>query len=156
MKRILIVLGFSLIAAGYPAVLAHAQSGASEQDAVRTAHAKFMDAFKSCNAKGLEDVLADDARMIHTNGRLDDKKGFIKGVAGCGIVDIQPKIESVRVFGTTGIVVGHRHVKTKGGGLDVIFTEVLVKEPSGWRVTSSQATVVPPAVSSSGAATPSR
>ncbi|MGI4877632.1 MAG: nuclear transport factor 2 family protein [Janthinobacterium lividum] len=112
-----------------------AQAGA-RQDAVQAADARFRKAMTQGDASELEQIVADDAKIIHGNrGGIQDKAGLIREFRSYGI----ERYERTPVYstenGNMAVLVSVTHKFFSGGRqVDTTTTEVLVRRSGRWQI----------------------
>jgi ketosteroid isomerase-like protein len=150
--RLAIVVGFSAL--GLSAALAAAapvDSAAIEKEILRLDAARIEALLKN-DVPALERLYADHLSYIHSNGRIDTKKGYLASLSGGNLSYVALRYDPaprVTVAGRdTAFVTGKAHidVKYKTGQLTqrvLTTTTVYVRAASGWQVVSYQGTPVP-------------
>jgi uncharacterized protein (TIGR02246 family) len=132
---------------------AKVNSNARIEEQIHNVIRKFGDAWAMNDIETLESLLTDD--YVHTDylGRVQERAewmAYLRDRKARGIVN---KIEfsdiKVRRYGDLAVVTGHSLIKgslteaTKDVGLQIRFTQVLLKRRNRWLRSSFQATLVP-------------
>jgi ketosteroid isomerase-like protein len=114
-----------------------AESENGEIAEVLAAESRRYNAQIDQDADVLEQILDDDLRYTHNNGKLDDKQSFIKLVQTIRYRKIDRRDVVVKVYGATAVVTGAAEVTTDREGVlrhtSLRFTNVWVKRAGGWR-----------------------
>lgn len=117
----------------------------SDRNEVLRADGELRDAFLQHDAAALNRLLADDWKVIHVNGREQNKAQFIDAIQSgrAKFLSIELDQTEVRLYGGTAIVTARwtNTIEFKGErstGRDLV-TRVWVKQPEGWRAVTEQA-----------------
>jgi uncharacterized protein (TIGR02246 family) len=137
-------LHFLLLVAG-----AQAAAATIEQE-IDAADEQLRQAFLHADAASLDHLLADNWKVVHVNGRQQNKAQFIESLQSgrAKFLSIQIDERELRVFGDTAIVTARwtNTIEFKGNrssGQDRV-TRVWVKLPEGWRAVTEQAVYLEP------------
>lgn len=113
-----------------------AQAGAAKQGAVQVVDARLRKAMTQGNASELEQIVADDAKIIHGNrGGIQDKADLIREFRSYGI----ERYERTPIYstqnGNSAVLVSITHKFFHGGRqVDTTTTEVFVRRSGRWQI----------------------
>lgn len=100
----------------------------------------------------LETMVAADLVHIHATGQVDDRDGYLRGVADrLTFLSVERSELKVRVSGQSAVATGRldQRLRVRATGqeisMSVMTTQVWVLADGGWRQTTFQATSLPPA-----------
>lgn len=117
----------------------------AEQEILQTQKKRFALTVDG-DLQALSQVLADDLRYTHSNGKMDNKEEYLKTMSS-GKTNynlIEPEDVKVQVYDNTGVVTGRAHVMVYSEGKDLDlqlrFTEVYVKKKGKWQLAAWQST----------------
>lgn len=122
---------------------ASAQSSGTAKDEVIAAQKRFYNAYQSCNAKELAEIVVDDMMYLHSTGGLQkNKTELVTSVKpdACGFDILRVDPTSVRIYGDTAIIFGDLKFKPKNGPATVgqkIASQVFVKRNGKWLFASN-------------------
>ena len=137
-NRILVVVGVILMSSSM------AVSQSVQHDEVVAADQLWATAYQSCDTNTMDELLAEDLVFIHLNSAIDTKETFMAGVSSCGMEMAKAEQTSVRVYGSTAVVIGDLHFKAKGFGEGALrYSRVFVKQNGSWRLVNHQSTALP-------------
>jgi ketosteroid isomerase-like protein len=137
-----------------PAAAATAQAAPAGADAaaaalVRALEVTRLERLVAGDYDGLADLLADDLVYTHSNARVDTKESYLAPLrAGTTrYVEYDPSELTVRVHGTTAILVGRAQMRALVSGEerrnDLRFTNVWLFRDGRWRMVAWQSTRLP-------------
>ena len=100
------------------------------------------------DARQVADLLDDDWKLTHVDGRVEGKEPYVDGIASGGrqIQSIEVHERTVRTFGDVAVVTGealqrgYRRGELRVGRLR--FTHVWVRRGTTWRMLISQSTEI--------------
>jgi hypothetical protein len=131
MKRLILALAF--------AVSLHAADVASE--AVLRADEARLTAMMAGNAAGLNAVFSDELVFIHSDGRRESKRDYVKNLtagdtayADAKTADLQTQRVSDDVIVLTGAQSMRKKLGAEWSQIDLRFQSVWRKEKGGWRM----------------------
>ena len=122
-----------------------------EQDRILAADAAFFAALLAADVTRLEELLEEDFLIVDVNqGAVTARAAFIgfvaSGAAQFEAIETNPAECVVRIYGTTGLVIGATSMRFKlEDGTSFAarsrYTHVFVRTPAGaWRLVSAQGT----------------
>lgn len=122
--------------AAHTGLSAQTKSLTPVQQEVNAADQRWAELYQGCNADGMSQLVADDLVFVHANGIVQNKTQFVDSVKPCVTESMKNEPSSLRVFGTTAIVVGTMTFKIKGMTPGVfMYTRTYVKDNAGkWRL----------------------
>jgi hypothetical protein len=143
MKKSFIIITFIHLS-----ILGLAQSTVTEQSILTLSKKKF-DWMVSKNIDSLKNVLDDRLKYVHSNGWTQSKQEVVDDFIS-GKLDYQ-KIEiteaSARIYDNTAIVIGKGkfsgQVNKNPFALDLLYTEVYIREIGRWLLASRQSSKLP-------------
>ncbi len=151
MKALGLALLFTLMVPAFAAApLSEARSIETEILRLDTAR---IDAILKSDLKALERLFSDDMVYIHSNGRIDTKKGYLTTLASGNLNYVTLRYDGasrVALAGPdTAIVTGKANIETKnraGQATQRVLTTTTVYVRAGpdWRVASYQGTPIQP------------
>ena len=117
-------------------VVSAAQAGTTGEGAVRAVDDRFRKAMTQGDVGELEQIVADDATIIHGNrGGIQDKAGLIKEFRSYGIQRYERTPVYSTVNGNSAVLVSITHKFFPGGRqVDTTTTEVLVRRSGRWQI----------------------
>jgi hypothetical protein len=105
------------------------------------AREELQSALASGDRAALERLLDEGFVFVHSTGRLEQRPDFIDRVVAAAGSGRAPEIEfidnDIRLYGD-GTAVWITHSRRKGGGLQFVGTDVLVRQGGAWRWVSVQ------------------
>lgn len=155
------MIGVVLLAATMSGTAGAQSSGAggSAKDEVLAAQKRFYEAYRTCNAKDMEQLVVDDMLYFHSTGSLQHNKAeLLKSLAQpCGFDVLRVDVQTVRIYGDTAVLFGDLKVKRPGVpavNAPLIATQVFVRQNGRWLFASNQSSEVIPLGSSQALASP--
>lgn len=100
------------------------------------------------DARQVANLLDDDWKLIHVDGRVEGKESYVRDIASGGrqIQSVEVHERTIRMFGDVAIVTGevlgrgYRRGEMRVGRLR--FTHVWVRQSTTWRMLLSQSTEI--------------
>jgi ketosteroid isomerase-like protein len=122
-------------------------ANAAEQE-VRSHEDRRFQAMCAGDFAALEKLLADDLHYTHSSSSIDTKASLVDAIKSgrSAYRKIERPQESIRVYGDSAVVVGHARIDLGGATprtLNLRYTDVWVKGPSGWQMVAWQSTPIP-------------
>jgi uncharacterized protein (TIGR02246 family) len=128
-----------------PAFGQTADRGAEAEREVRQLESDLREAWLRGDTATLQRLLADDWKIIHTNGREQTKAQFIEAIKSGRIKFKSMEFDEVevRVYGDAAVVTARSTNRVEFRGQEssgqVRFTRVYVRRREEWRVVTEQA-----------------
>ena len=126
-------------------IMAAAPCSADTQPEIAQVEAQLRQAYLKADVAALNELLADEFRVVHVNGREQNKAQFIEALQSgrAKFLSIEMDELEVRDFGNTAVAIARwtNTVEFKGQqnhGTDRV-TDVWLKQPAGWRLVSAHA-----------------
>ena len=123
------------------------QNSGDEQALIKIQH-DWAEARVKGNSSNTRRLEAENCTVVWPDGSIANKKEDLKSMTG-DIVFTEFKIDDlhVRLYGDTGIVVGHGAIKAHQGKQDLlggkfVWTDTFVRQHGAWKVIASQVTPV--------------
>jgi uncharacterized protein (TIGR02246 family) len=118
---------------------------ADSRQQIELAEEELRQAFLQADVPVLQRLLADEYKVVHVNGRQQNKAQFIESLESGRAKFLSAKVDEmeVRDFGDTAVAIARwtNTIEFKGErhhGQDRV-TDVWMKRPAGWQVVTSQA-----------------
>jgi ketosteroid isomerase-like protein len=124
--------------------LAATASNAKTEKLIEDLEMRRFKAIVDADFKALESLLAPDMTYSHSNGWTQTKAEFIESLRSHELEyqEIQPDALKVRLYGSTAVVTGRGHFKTKSKGqeasIELRFLDVYVKRRGKWQMVAWQ------------------
>jgi hypothetical protein len=121
------------------------QAQAQDESRILDLSMKKFEWFINKQYDSLENLLGNNVRYIHSNGWVETEREVIDDLKNSKITywDVTVSEAQVRVYGTTGVLVGKGKFHVVMGGneitTDLLFTEVYSKDHGKWRLVSRHA-----------------
>jgi hypothetical protein len=113
------------------------------------ADAQFFQALLGADVAALEDLLDGDFILVDVMGGSEVPKAALIGLVGSGQLkfeSIKPADTHVRIYGTTGVVIGRTEMQMRFEQTAFTtksrYTHVYVEERGQWRMVSAQGTPI--------------
>ena len=159
--RLVLVVVFSCVLTLVPG-LSFGQGAGAPSGAAKLAGAlgqqllKWNEEMLAAQVRGdiaaLDQLLTDDYTRLHAVGAVETKAEFLNGLKEPHFLAIQTSDVTVRVYGSTAILVGHALVKRVGDPDDhTTFMDVWVQQNGKWRVAAWVTTRIPQRAANRGA-----
>lgn len=137
MKTMLIFL--AALAAAAPAA---EKEGGSEKDSVAAAMNAYRTAMIHKDRAGMEKLLADELRYVHSSGKIETKADVLKFSSVTQDVVFYPD-RTVHVYGQMATVTGSEDWVHPNATSKVLVLIVWKKGPGGWQMVAREATKRP-------------
>ena len=123
----------------------------SAQATIQTLEEKWNQSRIAGDARQVANLLDDDWKLTHVDGKVEGKEPYVQGIASGGrqIQSIEVHERKVRIFHDVAVVTGealqrgYRRGELRVGRLR--FTHVWVRHSKTWRMLLSQSTEIKPA-----------
>lgn len=116
---------------------------ANDADSLKTIDASWNDLRLKADVAGLDEVLADDWLLTHSDGRVQDKKDYLRELSSRSRTNqaIENENVSIRHYGGTAVVTGTSVQAGTSNGLPwsgrFRYTRVWILREGRWRMVAS-------------------